>query len=130
MAELVTSNLPTEHQDVFDVVQLTRGTALESLVAGDLVSVGRDQTSSIHRHNEAETVLYILDGEADVRLGDDVVAARAGDRILVAKGVYHGFVTHDRAVTFLSIQSPPILDKATGRFDLEPLEAPQSQPGA
>jgi quercetin dioxygenase-like cupin family protein len=124
MTELVTSGLPTEHQDVFDVVQLTRGTALESIVAGDLVEVGSGQTSNIHRHNEAETVLYILDGEADVRVGDEVVPAKAGDRILVARGVYHGFITHDSGVRFLSIQSPPILDKATGRFDLEPLERP------
>jgi quercetin dioxygenase-like cupin family protein len=113
-------DLAVERHDVFDVMQLTRDTPLEHLVATDLVTVAPNMTSNVHRHNRADTVLYVLAGTADVLVGDEVVSARAGDRILVAPGVFHGFVTKDESVTFLSIQSPPILDEKTGALDLEP----------
>jgi hypothetical protein len=45
---------------------------------------------------------------------------QAGGRILIGKGVYHGFATAASSLRFLSVQSPPILDEATGQLDLEP----------
>jgi len=120
MAELLDEDLVVERQDVFDVLQVCRGTPLESLVGADIVEVGPASESSIHRHNHAETVLYILDGEAEVVVGDLVVPVHKGHRIRVGKGVFHGFRTHEHSVQFLSVQSPPILDKATGNRDLEP----------
>ncbi len=113
-------DLAVERHDVFDVLQVTRDTPLEHLVAADLVVVEPGRTSNVHRHNRAETVLYILDGASDVLVGEDTVKVRKGDRVLVGKGVFHGFVTHDQSVTFLSVQSPPILDEKTGELDFEP----------
>lgn len=123
MDETTDGNLPVERQDVFDVLQVTRSTSLESLVGADLVEVAEGQVSSIHRHNRAETVLYFLSGTARVVLGDDVVQVRSGDRVRIGQGVYHGVRTPDGPCSFLSVQVPPILDKATGILDLEPLEA-------
>lgn len=122
MTDVLDRDLPVERHDVFDVMQLTRGSALESVVAGDLVEVGPGLTSNVHRHNRAETVLYIVSGSADVVVADDVVSVKKGDRIHVGKGVHHGFRTGNESVTFISIQSPPILDAAAGTRDLEPLE--------
>lgn len=122
MTDVVDRDLPVERHDVFDVMQLTRGSALESVVAGDLVEVGPGKTSGVHRHNRAETVLYIVSGSADVVVADDVVSVKKGDRIHVGNGVHHGFRTGEDSVTFISIQSPPILDAAAGTRDLEPLE--------
>jgi len=122
MTDVLDHDLPVERHDVFDVMQLTRGTQLESVVAGDLVDVAPHQTSSVHRHNRAETVLYIVAGEADVHVGDRVVHVSKGNRLHVGKGVHHGFRTADQAITFVSIQSPPILDVAAGTRDLEPLD--------
>ena len=76
---------------------------------------------SFHRHNEAETVLLILDGAGFVRVGDESIPAAPGMRIRVGKGVYHGVRTEGQPLRFLSVQSPPILDKEGGRLDLEPL---------
>lgn len=121
MTDILSSDLEVERHDVFDVMQLTRGTPLESQVAADLVEVEHGSESNVHRHNRAETMLYFLDGAADVVVGDDVVKVVKGDRLLIGKGVYHAVRTPDAAVTFLSVQSPPILDKATDHFDLEPL---------
>jgi quercetin dioxygenase-like cupin family protein len=109
-----------ERYDVFDVRQVTRDTPLQSLVAADLVRVEPHRRSQVHRHNRTETVLYILAGEARACIGDEVLAVRAGDRVLIGKGVFHGFETADAELRFLSVQSPPILDEATGQLDLEP----------
>ena len=121
MATNVTRPNP-ERNDVFDVLQVTLGTPLEEAVGADLVDVEPHRSSSVHRHNQAETVLYILDGEALIRVGDEEVAVRAGDRLLVRRGQFHGVTTGDLALRFLSVQSPPILNKARGTLDFEPLE--------
>lgn len=122
MAELLDNDLPVEHQDIFDVTQVTQDTLLEHLVGADLVDVAPGQRSKIHRHNLAETVLYFLDGTAEVVVGDETLSVRAGDRIRIGKGVFHGVRTPEGSCRFLSVQTPPILDKATGFLDLEPLE--------
>lgn len=109
-----------ERFDVFDVQQVTRGTALESVVAADMVSIGPHVRSQVHRHRRSETVLFILEGTAVAIVGDDRIAVQAGDRVLIGKGVYHGFETAASALRFFSVQSPPILDESTGQLDLEP----------
>ena len=120
MSEVLTRP-DSEQNDVFHVTQVTRGTGLEELFAADLVRVEPGQTSHIHRHNQAETVLFILGGSGVVHVGDSEVAVREGDRLLIGKGVYHRVRTAGEPLRFLSVQSPPILDKARGILDLEPL---------
>lgn len=115
------NGLDVELHDVFHVMQLTRGTALESEVAADLVTVDPHQRSQIHRHNLAETVLYFLDGAATVTVGEREVAVVAGDRVTIGKGEFHGVATSEAGCRFLSVQIPPILNATTGFRDLEPL---------
>jgi len=121
--QLKDSNLEVELHDVFHVTQVTRGTALAEVVAADLVDVDPHQESSMHRHNNAETVLYFLEGRGEVLLNAerDVYPVAAGDRLLIGKGVFHAVRTTDSAVSFLSVQSPPILDVEKGTRDLEPI---------
>jgi quercetin dioxygenase-like cupin family protein len=121
MSDLVDRDLEVELHDVFNVMQLTRGTRLEADVAADLVTMEQGRVSQIHRHNFAETVLYFLDGAAVVRVGEDDVLVVAGDRLTIGKAVYHGVRTPDSPCRFISVQSPPILNKTTGFRDLEPL---------
>jgi quercetin dioxygenase-like cupin family protein len=113
-------NLVVDVNDVFQVMQLTRGTELESIVGADYVRLDPEQTSKIHRHNRAETVLYILDGNGVVVVEDVDHNVVTGDRIRIRTGQYHGVRTEASALVFLSVQSPPILDKSTGVLDLEP----------
>ncbi|MDD9900874.1 MAG: cupin domain-containing protein [Alphaproteobacteria bacterium] len=105
--------------DVFDVQQLTRATSLESVVAVDVVDVVPHQVSEIHRHNNADTVLYIVAGEANVIVDDTKHAVRTGDRVHIPPGAFHGVVTEGVPLRFLSVQTPPILCKETGNLDLE-----------
>ena len=111
---------PVERFGVFDVQQVTRGTRLESQVAADLVTIAAHNASEVHRHNRSETVIYILAGEGRALVGDEWFDVVAGDRVLIGKGVFHGFATAGSALEFLSVQSPPILDESTGQLDLEP----------
>jgi mannose-6-phosphate isomerase-like protein (cupin superfamily) len=123
MSRILETDLPREHHDVFEVTQITRGTLLESVVAADLVSIAPGRASEVHRHNEAETVLLILDGSGTVLVGESSLHLSKGARVLIGKGVFHGVRTERESLTFLSIQSPPILDKAQGTLDLEPLKS-------
>lgn len=122
IAPVVDSDLEVELHDVFHVTQLTRGTELETEVGADHVILEPHRTSKIHRHNLAETVLYILEGSGIVVIEDTDHAVTPGDRIRIRPGQFHGVRTGESSLTFLSVQTPPILDEATGRFDLEPLE--------
>src|SRR6516165_10037527 len=122
MGRILETDLPREHYDVFEVTQVTRGTPLESAVAADLVSVAPGRASEVHRHNEAETVLLILDGSGTVLVGESSLRVSKGARVVIGKGVFHGVRTEGESLTFLSVQSPPILVKARGTLDLEPLK--------
>lgn len=117
------SDLEVELHDVFHVMQVTRDTPLESVVAADLVDVDPGQQSSMHRHNNAETVLYFLAGSGEVLLTEsyESVPVKAGDRVAFGRGVFHAVRTGAEPLRFLSVQSPPILDKSAGTRDLEPL---------
>jgi mannose-6-phosphate isomerase-like protein (cupin superfamily) len=120
MGRILETDLSRENYDVFEVTQITRGTPLESVVAADLVSVTPGRTSTVHRHNEAETVLLILSGSGTIFVGESSLSVSKGARVHIGKGVFHGVRTEGESLTFLSIQSPPILDKARGTLDLEP----------
>lgn len=123
MDDILDSDLDVELHDVFHVMQLTRSTELAAVVAVDLVDVHPGEESSMHRHNRAETVLYILEGRGEVLLTDDYssVPVQAGDRLRIGRGVFHAVRTGGSALRFLSVQSPPILDVTAGTRDLEPL---------
>ena len=123
MGRILETDLPRERYDVFEVTQITRGTPLESVVAADLVSIAPRRASQVHRHNEAETVLLILDGSGTVLVGESSLRVSKGARVLISKGVFHGIRTEAESLTFLSVQSPPILDLAQGTMDLEPLKS-------
>jgi quercetin dioxygenase-like cupin family protein len=119
MASASEEGIAAELQDVFWVTQVTRGTPLESIVGADLVETQPGAVSRAHRHNRAHTVLWILSGDGVVKVGDEEVAARPGLRIQIGVGVAHLVRAGPRGLAFLSVQSPPILNKATGELDLE-----------
>jgi quercetin dioxygenase-like cupin family protein len=121
MPEIIDQNLPSEAFGVFEVVQITRGTPLEHVVAADLVTIPPRKTSEIHRHNNTESVLLILEGSGTILVGKSSYSVRKGARIIIGKGIFHGVRTGSEALTFLSVQAPPILDRERGVLDLEPM---------
>ena len=111
--------LSEELYDVFYVTQLTRGTALQHVVAVDRVRVELWKCSAIHRHNKAETVLFIERGSGYIMINDEKHLVRAGDRLCIPCGAWHNVSTFQDGIVFISIQSPPIHDEAAERHDLE-----------
>jgi quercetin dioxygenase-like cupin family protein len=44
-----------------------------------------------HVHSRIEEIFYVVEGEFQIRAGDQMLRARAGDVVLVPPGVPHGF---------------------------------------
>jgi quercetin dioxygenase-like cupin family protein len=116
---IISESLTAETYDVFEVKQVTRGTSLESLVAVDMVRVAPYQESESHRHNKADTVLLIMEGQGIVRVAGQDFAVKAGDRIHISPRAFHQVITQQSPIGFISVQTPPILSKEDDVLDLE-----------
>lgn len=120
MTDRLQHGLETELHDVFHVTQVTRGTPIEEMVGTDLVTMDPGQASQTHRHNFSETVLFFTSGKATVFINDEPHKVEKGDRILIRQAEFHSVSTpEDSGCKFVSVQTPPILSKATGFRDLE-----------
>src|SRR5262245_20807301 len=118
----VLCRVESETYGAFRVTQITRGTVLEDLLGLDLVTVPAGVTTEVHRHRHAENVLYVLSGGATAIINHVSYQVVAGDRITIGKGVYHGFKTSETPLAFVSVQSPPILNKKRNTLDTEVLD--------
>ena len=124
MFDRTNAGLEIELHDVFHVTQVTRDTPIEEEVGADLVRMDPGQASQTHRHNHAETVLFFIRGEATVFVNDVPHKVTAGTRLLIHKTEYHSVSTDENSgCEFLSVQTPPILSKATGFKDLQERDA-------
>jgi quercetin dioxygenase-like cupin family protein len=122
--ESILHHVESETHGAFRVTPITRGTALEDLLGLDLVTIPAGTTTDVHRHPHAENVVYILSGDATAIIDHVGYRVVEGDRLRIGKGVYHGFKTSRRPLTFVSVQSPPILNKKLNTLDTEVLENP------
>jgi len=120
--EPILHRVESETYGAFRVTQITRGTVLEDLLGLDVVTVPAGVTTEVHRHRHAENVLYVLSGGATAIIDHVGYQVVAGDRITIGRGVYHGFKTSETALTFVSVQSPPILNKKQSTLDTEVLQ--------
>ncbi len=121
MAKPIIDRVEPETYGEFLVAQITRDTNLEDLLGLDLITVAANTRTEIHRHPHAENVIYVLSGAAVAIIDHVEHEIKSGDRIRIGKGVYHGFRTAAEPLTFVSVQSPPILDKKRNRLDTEVL---------
>ena len=122
--EPILHRVESETYGAFRVTQITRGTALEDLLGLDLVTIPAGTTTEVHRHPHAENVVYILSGDATAIIEHVGYRVVAGDRLRIGKGVYHGFKSAGTPLTFVSVQSPPIVNKKRSLLDTEILEDP------
>jgi len=117
----IVDRVEAETYGAFVVSQITRDTNLEDLLGLDLITVAASPRTEIHRHPHAENVIYVLSGAAVAIIDHADHEVKSGDRIRIGKGVYHGFRTAAEPLVFVSVQSPPILDKKRNRLDTEVL---------
>jgi mannose-6-phosphate isomerase-like protein (cupin superfamily) len=122
--EPILHRVESETFGAFRVTPITQGTALEDLLGLDLITIPAGITTEIHRHSHAENVVYILSGDATAVIDHVGYRVGEGDRLRIGKGVSHGFKTSQTPLTFVSVQSPPILNKKLNMLDTEILEIP------
>lgn len=75
--------------DVYTILASSAETDGDYIALEAVVPVEGGPPLHIH-HNQVET-FYILEGELDIRLGDEIHEAKAGDFIHVSKGTPHNF---------------------------------------
>lgn len=54
-----------------------------------VVTIGAGKRNPLHMHPNCEELLYVLEGEADHKLGDEMFHLKAGDVIRIPRGVEH-----------------------------------------
>ena len=122
--EPVIHRVQSETYGAFRVTPIAQGTALEDLLGLDLLTIPPGMTTEIHRHSHAENDVYFLRGDATAVIDSVGYRVVEGDRLRIGKGVYHGFKTSETPLTFVSVQSPPILNKRLNILDTEVREMP------
>ncbi|MBU6389443.1 hypothetical protein KGQ71_02905 [Patescibacteria group bacterium] len=84
----------------------------------EIVLVEADLSHEVHQHHQSNAVVYILGQEegqsspleAQAYIEDSWVPIEVGQMLVIPAGTAHGFtVAEGGTLTFLSIQSPPIV---------------------
>lgn len=88
-----------------------------------LVRLLSSQVYPQHVHRGSDTLFIIVGGEALLLSGKTRTPIKAGAKISIPRGVPHGFeLINGESFVFISIQQPPIRNRATGEEDLTMVE--------
>ena len=92
-------------RDWFDV--LHTGAALQTAVM-DLEPGGGESGEKGNEHAGSEQVLFVVSGEVEAEIGDETRTLKAGDSVVVPRGLAHRFTNRGRetARTF-NVYAPP-----------------------
>lgn len=108
----------TRHVDEAPEIQLTRrvvrplitteiGASRMVMYTGEY-EAGRRMPG--HQHDEAEEILYILSGQGQIHIGDQVEPIRPGTAVFIPRGVMHFLdVAGEEPLRLLFVFSPPIM---------------------
>ena len=95
----------TQSTSWFDVV-LTGATTQVAVM--DLEPGGGESGEKGNEHAASEQVLYVVEGEIEAEIGDETATLRAGDVVVVPRGVAHRFSNRStRLVRTLNVYGPP-----------------------
>jgi quercetin dioxygenase-like cupin family protein len=70
------------------------------------VTVVKGVEPPLHVHTREEEAFYVLDGEIDFQVGDDVRAARPGSFVFGPRGVPHTFALRSDTARMLIVLAP------------------------
>jgi quercetin dioxygenase-like cupin family protein len=99
----------------------------------DVLAAGK--TTPLHRHPEADEMVYVLEGEIVVNVDSKESRVGAGGMTFTPKGVPHAFIVVSDTARLLTIQTPgigqgfyrdasePTTDDSTDMFDIAGLQA-------
>jgi mannose-6-phosphate isomerase-like protein (cupin superfamily) len=66
----------------------------------------RGAAPPVHVHHDADETFYVIDGELTIFVGDQRIAAGAGDFALGPKGIPHSFLVRSERAEFLVTYAP------------------------
>lgn len=71
-----------------------------------------------HMHKNSDAYWVVVEGQGTLILNSRRIPIKAGSRIQVPRGTWHGFsLTENEKLKFVSVQAPPIIDPKTGEVD-------------
>jgi mannose-6-phosphate isomerase-like protein (cupin superfamily) len=74
----------------------------------DLKPGGGESGEKTNEHPQSEQVLFVVEGEVEAEIGDDTRTLRAGDSVIVPRGVPHWFSNKTgRTARTFNVYSPP-----------------------
>lgn len=77
----------------------------DSLSSGNVIWIKTELKP--HKHLTHSEHVYVIDGEAEMRLGDKTVKIKNGDIVFIPKGTVHAVkVTSKRPLKVLSVMAP------------------------
>ena len=108
-ATLANAQTITNEADLITPVKLAtvegRDIGSDSLSSGNVIWIKTELKA--HKHLTHSEHVYVIDGEAEMRLGDKTVKIKNGDIIFIPKGTVHAVkVTSKRPLKVLSVQAP------------------------
>jgi len=62
-----------------------------------------------HKHDDTEQVMFVLDGEVDMTIEEETATLKAGDVVVVNRGLHHKLFS-EGGVTFMEALAPVPLD--------------------
>jgi quercetin dioxygenase-like cupin family protein len=67
-----------------------------------------------HKHDDTEQVMFLLEGELEMTIEDATTTVRAGDVVVVNRGLHHKLYS-EHGVTFMEALAPVPLDHVPDR---------------
>ncbi|MBS3123250.1 cupin domain-containing protein [Candidatus Woesearchaeota archaeon] len=83
----------------------------------ELVELSTEEDYPTHSHKNSSAIFYMVLGEGKIILNGKAKQYKPGDVITVGQNVKHGFKPESDTL-FLSVQTPPIKDRKTGKEDI------------
>jgi len=73
-----------------------------------VVKINPGKRNHLHTHPNCEEILYVLSGECDHKLGDEMIKLKAGSVIRIPKGIKHWAkcTSEEPLVAVISFSSP------------------------
>jgi mannose-6-phosphate isomerase-like protein (cupin superfamily) len=79
------------------------------------------QSVALHRHQRHSEHVFVLEGSADMKIGDENYSIVAGDLVLIPTGTPHSLnVTSREPLKVISVQAPEFLGKDRELIKLKP----------
>ena len=92
--------------ELFNGLSMDRIGSFESMSI-DIIYIPPKNVEPLCYHDECDEFLYVVEGELDIYIGDDIKTCKKGEYVCVPKGMKHGSKnTTDDVVELMAICSP------------------------